>query len=453
MVREFIAKNISYSLQDFFNKTSILKTHQFLNQSQSWDREKILDYQFEKFLKLLHYSCRNVPYYRELFKREKLDLNDISNPEDIAKIPILTKKIVRQQYDKLIADNLDRKTVITVATGGTTGPPIKVLRDKQDTSFTWGAFFRWYNWMGIQAGDRITKIWGTPTVVNKPFRKYFWAEVKNYYYNRQHINSFKLNPSTIPSVFERINKFEPVLIRGYLSALIQLAEYIQDENITDFHRAKAVSSTTETLLPPFKALVERSFKTRLFDQYGCGECNSIAFDRNDGNGLYIAMEHALVEILDGRNADAGYNEGRMVVTNLDNFAMPFIRYENGDIACRGRKEVESEINLDLLKRISGRMADTIILNDGSKVHGVFFTDILNDLFTSHPDFIHRFQVYQNAPGKIDFRIETSQHLPDKYKELIHEALKQFFKEVSITPMGMLPSDDSGKFRYIVSELA
>ena len=109
------------------------------------------------------------------------------------------------------------------------------------------------------------------------------------------------------------------------------------------------------------------------------------------------MEHALVEILDGRNADAGYNEGRMVVTNLDNFAMPFIRYENGDIACRGRKEVESEINLDLLKRISGRMADAIILNDGSKVHGVFFTDILNDLFTSHPDFIHRFQVYQNAP--------------------------------------------------------
>ena len=143
----------------------------------------------------------------------------------------------------------------------------------------------------------------------------------------------------------------------------------------------------------------------------------------------------------------------MVVTNLDNFAMPFIRYENGDIACRGRKEVESEINLDLLKRISGRMADTIILNDGSKVHGVFFTDILNDLFTSHPDFIHRFQVYQNAPGKIDFRIETSQHLPEKYKELIYEALKQFFKEVSVTPMRILTSDGTGKFRYIVSELA
>jgi phenylacetate-CoA ligase len=97
------------------------------------------------------------------------------------------------------------------------------------------------------------------------------------------------------------------------------------------------------------------------------------------------------------------------------------------------------------------MADTIILKDGSKVHGVFFTDILNDLFTSHPDFIHRFQVYQNAPGKIDFRIETTQKLPDKYKEPLHESLDQFFDEVKITPMGILPSDDTGKFRYIVSD--
>ena len=254
-------------------------------------------------------------------------------------------------------------------------------------------------------------------------------------------------------MLDQINKFKPVLIRGYLSALIQLAEYIQNENITDFHRAKAVSSTTETLLPPFKVLIEKSFRTRLFDQYGCGECNSIAFDRNDGNGLYIAMEHALVEILDGQNEDAGYNDGRMIVTNLDNYAMPFIRYENGDIACRGRKKFESEINLDLLKRISGRMADTIILNDGSKVHGVFFTDILNDLFTGHPDFIHRFQVYQNTPGKIDFRIETKQPLPDKYKELVRETLNHYFSEVRITTTEMLASDDTGKFRYILSELS
>ncbi len=453
VIRGFIAKNVSYQLQDLFNNTSVLKTHQFLNQSQLWDRDRIISYQFEKFLKLLHHSYNNVPYYHELFNKEKLDLKDIKKPEDISKIPILTKEIARQQYNKLIVNGLNPKTVITIVTGGTTGPPLKVLRDKQDSSFTWGAFFRWYNWMGIQIGDRTTKIWGTPTVIIKPFKQYFWSAVKNYYYNRQHINSFNLNPKTLPGVLERINRFKPILIRGYLSALIQLAEYIRDEKITNFHQSRAISSTTETLLPSFRTLIERSFKTKLYDQYGCGECNSIAFDKSDGNGLYIVMEHAMVEILDNQNSDAGYNEGRLIVTNLDNFAMPFIRYENGDLACRGRKENKSDVNLDLLKRISGRMADTIILNDGSKVHGVFFTDILNDLFTNHPNFIHRFQVYQNAPGKIDFRIETTEPLQDNYKELIYESLNLYFKEVTISPQPILTNDKTGKFRYIVSELS
>lgn len=452
MIKDFIAKNISYQLQDFFNNTSILKTYQFLNQSQSWERNRIISYQFEKFQKLLHHSYNNVYYYRELFNKEKLNVKDIKNPEDISKIPILTKKIVREQNNKLITNGLNPKTVLTIVTGGTTGPPLKILRDKQDSSFTWGAFFRWYNWMGVQIGDRITKIWGTPTVIKKPFKQYFWGAVKNYYYNRQHINSFNLNQKTIPGILNRINKFKPVLIRGYLSALIQLAEYIQDENIIDFHRPRAISSTTETLFPSLRVLIERIFKTKLYDQYGCGECNSIAFDNNDGNGLYIAMEHAMVEILDNQNDDAGYSEGRLIVTNLDNYAMPFIRYENGDLACRGRKENKSDFNLDLLKRISGRMADTIILNDGSKVHGVFFTDILNDLFTAHPDFIHRFQVYQNIPGKIDFRIETTEPLQDNYKELIHESLNLYFKEVTISPQPVLANDKSGKFRYIVSDL-
>ena len=453
MIRELIAKKISYPLQDFLNHTSILKTHQFLNQSQFWDRNRILDYQFDKFLRLLHHAYRFVPYYRELLKKEKLDLKDIKEPGDITKIPVLTKKIVRQQHDKLIAENVNPGDFVTVVTGGTTGPPLKVLRDRQDTSFTWGAFYRWYNWMGIQPGDRITKIWGTPTVINKPFKRYFWSAVKNFYYNRQHINSFNLNQGTLPSVVRRVNKFKPVLIRGYLSALIQMAEYVRDQNIKDFHRAKAISSTTETLFPSFRDLLERTFDTPLYDQYGCGECNSIAFDRNDGNGLYIAMEHALIEILDNDDMDAGYSEGRLIMTNLDNFAMPFIRYENGDTACRGSREHASEVNLDLLKRISGRTADTILLKDGSRVHGVFFTDILNELFTTHPEFIHRFQVYQRVPGKIDFRIETTEPLGVHYEELLYQSLYQYFDEVRISPAPILSSGATGKFRYIVSDLS
>ena len=88
------------------------------------------------------------------------------------------------------------------------------------------------------------------------------------------------------------------------------------------------------------------------------------------------------------------------------------------------------MNLDLLKRISGRTADSILLKDGSRVHGVFFTDILNELFTTHPEFIHRFQVYQRVPGKIDFRIETTEPLGVNYEELLYQSLYQYFDEAN-----------------------
>ena len=67
-LKSFIAKSVSYPLQDVVNGTSILATLKELNKSQFWPLEKQYDYQFEKFLQLLHHSIENVPYYRELFR-------------------------------------------------------------------------------------------------------------------------------------------------------------------------------------------------------------------------------------------------------------------------------------------------------------------------------------------------------------------------------------------------
>ncbi len=451
MIRDYIAKNISYQLQDYINKTSILKTTDFLKKTQHWKQIDLESYQFEKFLSLLHHSVKNVPYYRSLFKENSLSIADIKNPVDIYKIPVLTKETARKNVNGLRAENIDLKKTVSGITGGTTGPPLKILRDTQDLSFTWGAFYRWYSWMGIKPGDRITKIWGTPTVLANTLSKRIHSSLKNFYYNRQHINSFQLNEHSLINVVERINKFKPDLIRGYLSALIQVGEFIQDNNI-EIHGPKAISSTTETLFPAIKSFLKNAFRTEIYDQYGCGECNSIAFDNNDGNGLYIALEHVYLEILGNDQLNLESGDGRIIITNLDNYLMPFIRYENGDIANFGSKKYPSDINLPVLEKISGRIADTIILKDGSKVHGVFFTDILNDLYDKRIEDFNRFQVYQKEPGKIEFRIEVKQSVDSELIAKLHDGLVQFFEDVAITSYHELPKDKSGKFRYIISDL-
>ncbi|HDS07613.1 MAG TPA: phenylacetate--CoA ligase family protein [Bacteroides sp.] len=449
-LRSFIAKKISYPLQDLVNGTSILRTTDALKESQHWHPGRQQSYQFEKFLRLLDHSTRHVPYYRELFKRHGLQLSDIKNPDDLHKIPVLTKETARVRNDALVAENVREMRVIRGVTGGTTGPPLKLLRDIPDRTFTWAAFFRWYGWMGFEYGDRMVQLWGTPTVLHESRIQRWRASVKDFYYNRHIINSFQLNERTIPGVLHRIESTRPVFIRGYLSALIQLAGYILDHGIRLSHIPMAVSSTTETLLPPFKELIEKAFRSTLFDQYGCGECNSIAFDAGDGNGLYIAVEHCLLEILDELGREAGDAPGRFIVTNLDNFAMPFIRYENGDSGRFSSHAESPEIRLPAIREVLGRTADTVILNDGSRVHGVFFTDILNELFAEHPASIHRFQAVQQKAGSIEFRIEKATPPDPAYLEAVEQALRRFFDEVRIVTMPLLPVDDSGKFRYIIS---
>jgi len=448
-LRSFIAKKISYPLQDLVNGTAILRTTELLNRTQYWSPEEQESYQFEKLLRLLHHAVHHVPYYRELFRQHSLSVSAIKGPDDLQKIPVLTRETARENNQALVAENMHRMRVIRGVTGGTTGPPLKLLRDSPDRSFTWAAFFRWYGWMGFGYGDRMVQLWGTPTVLHVPLSYRVRAAIKDFYYNRHIINSFHLNERTIPGVLDTIERTRPVFIRGYLSALIQLAEYILKHEIRLTHIPQAVSSTTETLLPPYKTLIEKAFQSRLYDQYGCGECNSIAFDAGDRNGLYIAVEHCLLEILDERNRTLAEGPGRFVVTNLDNFAMPFIRYENGDSGRFSPCDEKSKIRLPAVKEILGRTADTVTLKDGSRVHGVFFTDILNELFTEHPSSIHRFQAVQSRPGSIEFRIEKDTPPDPSYLEAIEQALHQFFDEVHVVTMPALPGDASGKFRYIL----
>ena len=124
--------------------------------------------------------------------------------------------------------------------------------------------------------------------------------------------------------------------------------------------------------------------------------------------MYVASEHVFLEILDDDGKPVTSKEGRIVVTNLDNFVMPFIRYENGDSGVFSNVTAGKRFDMPLMKSISGRTADTITLANGSKVHGVFFTDILRELFVENPEYVHRFQVCQDVSGYIEFRIESGQ---------------------------------------------
>lgn len=449
-MRKLIARIIGYPFQDFFRKTSILDTLKVLQKSQYWDDEKISDYQSLKLRSLIEHAYRNVPYYETLFKSIKLKPSDIKSIDDIGKIPILTKEIVRKENVRLIAKGFSLKYVKKGKTGGTTGVPIILYKDVKNRSFTWASYYRWYNWIGVNYYDKEATIWGARTVTQKSLKQMLVDITICYIQNKLLINAFDLSETKMWSVYKNMCSFQPIILKGYLSALLDFASFLDRNKLTGI-KPVALSSTTETLLPHHRAFLTGIFNAPIYDQYGCGELSAISYECTAHNGLHINMEHILCEILDENNNSVIDTKGRVIGTDLDNFIMPFIRYENGDLSSIASKKCSCGVNQPLMNSIDGRTIDTIILKTGEKVHGVFFTDILYELGIL-TDQVQKFQVYQKEPGVIDFRLQCESPLEDKKRKMLLNAIQDFFFKVNYAEHKILQCEPNGKFKYIINDI-
>ena len=450
MIRKSIATYFGYLLQDLINKTDILDTLILLKESQYWSEDRIYEYQLKKLKKIIHYSKYNVPYYEKLFKKIKFDSSDIITLQDINKIPILTKEIVRKENMNLIARNFNKKLVRIGKTGGTTGAPVIVYSDIYNRSFTWASYYRWYEWMGLNYYDSIATFWGGPTVLSKSYKKIIISNITNFIQNNKIYDSFLMSDTNMLSMYNSIVQNKPVLLKGYLSAMISFAQYI-DNNKFKIEKLKALSTTTETLLPHNRLFLEQVFNAPIYDQYGGGEISAISYECGRHNGLHINQEHVICQILDENNLNILNKSGYIIATDLDNLVMPFIRYKNDDMATLTLDKCSCGVNQPLMQSIEGRTIDTITLANGNKVHGVFITDILFELGIS-TNQIQRFQVYQEVGGDIEFRFESKFSLSLDQIKKIEFALRRFFNHVNIVETKHIPNEKNGKFKYIINNI-
>ena len=449
--RQYLASRAGYPLQDFLTKTDIIKSLDFLRESQFWDEMRMEEYRSSRLRALVKHAYENVPYYKEAFDRIKLRPEDIRGTEDLYKIPVVTRDIFRSRNAEFIARGSSLRHVRTGKTGGTTGSPVIVYKDTADRTMTWASYYRWYEWMGIGMGEKTVTFWGAGSVTENNYPENLRQFIINYLQNTYVFNSFRINRELLPGVISKINRMKPVLIKGYLSSLLFLAGFMNENGIELSVRLKGLSSTTETLLDKDRKMLEAVFHVPVYDQYGCGEASAIAYECAAHRGMHLTQEHVIVEILD-ENKNPVSGSGNVVVTNLDNFVMPFIKYENGDMASMSAGKCICGVTSTLLASVDGRVSDAIILKDGARVHGVFFTDILYEKGISY-EKIRRFQVYQNKPGEIEFRIE-SPHVIDKQTDnLLAEVLRGYFSYVRIIRSEKLENETNGKFRYIKSEVS
>ena len=420
-----------------------------LQASQWWSRQELQDFQDERLRQLVRHAYHNVPYYRQRMQDLRLDPQDIRGRADLHKLPLLDKDDLRRHmYAGLLADDANKHDMLRIATSGSTGEPLVVYADRAQLEWRWAATLRGQEWTGYRFGDPCARLWHQTIGMTRG--QQVMERMDAAFCRRKFVPVFEISDRRLDAMIEEMIAWQPVLLDGYAEALVLLASYLRSRGRADL-RARAVMSSAQTLPRSSRELVEASFACPVFDKYGAREFSGIAYECEAHAGHHV-MEGYLVEILrDGRPAQPG-EAGEIVVTDLNNRCLPFIRYRIGDlgVAADPNQVCRCGRGLPLIGEIEGRVQSIIQGSDGRYLPGTFFLHYLKDF--DHA--IRRFQVVQEQRDRITFRVVKGGRYSESAMEEILATFRKYLGEIRIDvqPVESLPLVRTGKTVVTVSKL-
>ncbi|MCW1930176.1 MAG: phenylacetate--CoA ligase family protein [Candidatus Kerfeldbacteria bacterium] len=435
----------------FWKDTHILRYLRELTPIQFWPRNEIKKLQNEKLQMLLQHAYDHVPYYHDLFEKLGIVADGKVDASQFSKIPPLTKDVIREQKERLYADDKETRDFYKNTSGGSTGVPVEFVQDSTYRDMSWANKIMYNRMVGKDDGMREVKLWGSERDIFQGSES-FRARLQHFLYNRMLLNSFRMSESKMGEYVERINTFKPVLLWSYIDSAYELARYIKTHNLK-VHAPKAILVTAGTVYPEIKEYISKAFNAPVYNQYGSREAGDMACECPERNGLHVFEYLYVFEILDEKLQSVAPGViGDIYVTLLMNSSMPLIRYRIGDTASwKEDAACGCGRNLPRINDVHGRITDHFRRADGTVIHGEYFTH----LFYFRP-WIKKFQVIQNDHTHVTCLIvKNSQEnhadvgdIADKIKLVMGNECEVTFQYVDdIAPSG------SGKYLYTKSLIA
>jgi len=403
--------------------------------------------QLESLRKLLTHAASQTVYYSDLFRT--LGFSPASATlESLRQLPLLTKDIIRDNYQRLVARNVPEHELTTARTGGSTGRPMTFVRDKQCLYLRKAQELYFDRWMGFRLGDKAA-LFVAASHFDSPGERWK-AAIRNATCDRLlRFDPHHITDAYMQSFLEEYRKFDPGMIKCFPNSLAIFADFLARRNEV-VPPVSAISSTGENLYPHQRSLFEQRFGGRVFEKYGTRESGVIACECREHNGLHLFTDGAVVEVVNAAGQPAAPGEmGRLVVTDLFNSGMPMIRYEIGDMAIATDRNCACGSPLPLVDRILGRDRDILYDSEGNPKPGYLFVEVINSL-----DLPAQFQVIQTEPRQVVVRV-----VKQASGEIDLGPMRSQFQDILGTNVNVtfeftesIPRDPSGKFRYVMSKI-
>ncbi|MFH1279826.1 MAG: hypothetical protein ABIK65_15775 [Candidatus Eisenbacteria bacterium] len=424
----------------------VRKRLEFLLETERWPREKLEAYRNERFRAVVNHAAETVPFYRKLWADHGVTVGQIQNVADAPKLPPVSKDMLRAAGGEVLSRAFSREEVIRKTSSGSTGEPFRYYLSKREKAIFWANLIRNWGWAGYELGDKITlcTIGSLKSVLRHP--AVAWIELG--VLRQQFVGIQDLGRDVLGEKLERIRKFGPKVMRGYASSLYHLAKGALETGPR--FSVPSVVSTSETLTGHMRETIVSAFDTTVYDQYGA-EGMIISSECDAQAGMHVNEECVFLEIVDDKTHQPA-DRGEVVLTNLEGYAYPFIRYRVMDVAAKGETAAcPCGRTLARLGPFEGRVVD--------------FFPLANGRFLTVPPFCDAFgkvgevitwQIRHVRPDHIRILVHCrGAVLPDETRAYMERETRKYTGEgitFDVDVVDRIPPTSAGKRRYFVSEL-
>lgn len=418
----------------------------FLEESERWARSRLDELRDRKLVRLVEHAHAASPYYRRMMEERGVRPEDVRSVADLPKLPVLTRDVLRQHGDELRFRG-DFPVEIG-ATGGTTGSPIRIVRDQAGSVWQRGCYWRGFGWGGLRLGEPFVQLFGGALGLARPRRI---DRAKRWFSGKHFLPAFELGPLNAGSYLDAIRASGARFLVGYTSAVYLLASHAERSGVR--LGLDAVFPTAEPLLDGWRATIARAFGAKILPYYGCGEIQSLGYSCPEAEVpvYHTCDEHSVIEVESPGGGASLVGEGPFLVTDLDNHALPMLRYRNGDGGALAPPGCRCGRTLGLITRIDGRVNDVLYTTGGAAISGAIGPHAFKMV-----DGVEQFQIVQRRHGQISIAIvRLPGYVPAVEEPKIDRMFRQHLghdAEIEIRYVDSIPRTAAGKARFIISEI-
>lgn len=418
-----------------------------LEETQWLPAAEIARLQHQQLLKLAAHAEKHSPFFHSRLQAAGMQPEQLATAEGLHRLPVMSRRDLQAAGANLFCRQLPTTHLPLgeTRTSGSSGEPVVVKRTAVNQLFWLAATLREHLWqrrdfLGKLAVIRANYPEGESEDQNS------WGVPVSLFFPTGTSHALKMN-TDVQQQAEWLERINPDYLLTYPTNLAALLRQF-DQRGTRLTRLRQVRTIGETLPDGLRAATREILQAEIADNYSSQEFGTLAMQCPESGQYHVMAESHLVELLDEHDQPCRPGQiGRLVITDLHNFATPLIRYQIGDYAEAG-PACSCGRGLPTLKRIAGRERNMLLLPDGRRHWPLVGFAQYRDIAP-----IRQYQLIQRNLETIEMRLVADQPLTSaqesKLGEVVCAALGHTFQMQFVYFSDEIPRSRGGKFEEFI----